>query len=234
MKALIIDDDPDILEVVTLTLTMQWQDCRVITATRGEEGLSLVESESPDIVLLDLRLPDIDGYEVCKRIRLFSDTPIVMLTARDTEIDKVRGLEAGADDYITKPFGHLELVARLRAVLRRAAMPVPESVAPDLHVGRLTIHFARREVCLAGRRVALTPIEYNLLYHLARNAGQVLPHATLLAKVWGREYSTEVDYLKVYIRRLREKIEEEPHNPRLIVTERGIGYRFIRQPAEGQ
>lgn len=228
MKVVIIDDDPDILEVISLTLTVQWHDCLVVTATTGEQGLDVVEAEMPDVVLLDLRLPDIDGYEVCKRIRQFSDVPIVMLTARDAEIDKVRGLELGADDYVTKPFGHLELLARIRAVLRRAAMPAPTSAAPDARIGRLSMNFARREVGVAGNRIQLTPTEYNLLYHLVRNSGQVLPHATLLAKVWGSEYSNEADYLKVYIRRLREKIEEDAQNPRLILTERGVGYRFAK------
>ena len=229
MKVLIIDDDPDILEVVGLSLTVQWHDCQVLMATSGEQGLDLIETESPDVVLLDLRLPDIDGYEVCRRIRAFSDVPIVMLTARDAEIDKVRGLETGADDYVTKPFGHLELLARIRAVLRRAAMPMPTSAAPDVHIGRLSINFARREVRRDDEPVKLTPTEYNLLYHLVRNAGQVLSHSTLLAKVWGREYTDEVDYLKVYIRRLREKVEDDPQHPRLILTERGVGYRFARE-----
>jgi DNA-binding response OmpR family regulator len=229
VKVLIIDDDPDILEVVSLTITMQWHDCQVITAATGQAGLDLVETEHPDTVLLDVMLPDLDGYEVCRHIRAFSEVPVIMLTARDAEIDKVRGLEIGADDYVTKPFGHLELLARVRAVLRRAAMPLPTSSVPDFSAGRLTISFGRRAVIIDGKPASLTPTEYNLLYHLVRNAGQVLPHATLLAKVWGHEYTEEVDYLKVYIRRLREKIEEDPQNPRLILTERGVGYRFVKE-----
>jgi two-component system, OmpR family, KDP operon response regulator KdpE len=228
MKILIIDDDPDILEVVSLTFTMQWHDCEVVTASAGQLGLDKVEAEHPNAVLLDIGLPDMDGYEVCRQIRAFSDVPIIMLTARDSEIDKVRGLEIGADDYVTKPFSHLELLARVRAVLRRAAMPLPTSSVPDISVGRLTINFGRRDVTIDGKPVRLTPTEYNLLYHLVRNSGQVLPHATLLAKVWGHEYTEEIDYLKVYIRRLREKIEQDPQNPRLILTERGVGYRFVR------
>jgi two-component system KDP operon response regulator KdpE len=228
VKILIIDDDPDILEVVSLTFTMQWHDCQVVTANAGQPGLDMVETEHPDVVLLDIVLPDMDGYEVCRQIRAFSDVPIIMLTARDAEIDKVRGLETGADDYVTKPFSHLELLARVRAVLRRAAMPLPTSSVPDFSMGRLTINFARREATVDGKPANLTPTEYTLLYHLVRNAGQVLPHTTLLAKVWGHEYTEEVDYLKVYIRRLREKIEEDPQNPRLILTERGVGYRFVK------
>jgi two-component system KDP operon response regulator KdpE len=229
VKVLVIDDDPDILEVVSLTFTMQWHDCQVITATGGESGLEMVETMHPDVVLLDIMLPDVDGYEVCRQIRSFSDVPVIILTARDGEIDKVRGLEIGADDYVTKPFSHLELLARVRAVLRRAAMPMPSSAMPDVTAGRLTINFARREVSIEGRPIKLTPTEYNLLYHLVRNAGHVLPHATLLAKVWGHEYTEEVDYLKVYIRRLREKIEDDPQHPRLILTERGVGYRFVKR-----
>lgn len=228
MKVLIVDDDPDIIEVVTLTFTMQWQDCAVLTANTGAAGLDMVEREQPDVVLLDVLLPDVDGFEVCRRVRQFSDVPLLMISARDTEMDKVKGLEMGADDYITKPFGHLELMARVRAVLRRAAMPLPTSATPDATFGRLTISFARREVTRDGSIISLTPTEFNLLYHLVRNAGQVLPHATLLAKVWGHEYVDEVDYLKVYIRRLREKLEEEPQKPRLVLTERGVGYRFAR------
>ena len=228
MKVLIVDDDPDIREVVTLTFTMQWHDCSVITASSGEDGLDLVERERPDVVLLDILLPDVDGFEVCRRIRQFSDVPLLMISARDTELDKVKGLEMGADDYITKPFGHMELLARVRAVLRRAAMPLPTSATPDATIGRLTISFTRREVRRDGNTVNLTPTEFNLLYHLVRNAGQVLPHGTLLAKVWGHEYVDEVDYLKVYIRRLREKIEDDPQKPRLILTERGVGYRFVK------
>jgi two-component system, OmpR family, KDP operon response regulator KdpE len=228
MKVLIIDDDPDILEIVSLVFTVNWHDWQVATATTGEGGLDLIESEHPDVVLLDVRLPDVDGFEVCRQIRSFSDVPILMLTARDSEADKVRGLELGADDYLTKPFSHLELLARVRAVLRRAAMPLPTSVGPDASVGELTINFARHEVTRDGARVNLTPTEYSLLYHLVRNAGQVMPHATLLAKVWGHEYVEEADYLKVYIGRLRAKIEEDPRQPRLILTERGVGYRFIK------
>jgi two-component system, OmpR family, KDP operon response regulator KdpE len=228
MKVLIIDDDPDILEIVSLVFTVNWHDWQVATATTGEGGLDLVESEHPDVVLLDVRLPDVDGFEVCRQIRSFSDVPILMLTARDSEADKVRGLELGADDYLTKPFSHLELLARVRAVLRRAAMPLPTSAGPDVSVGRLTINFARHEVTRDGATVNLTPTEYSLLYHLVRNAGQVMPHATLLAKVWGHEYVGEADYLKVYIGRLRSKIEDDPRNPRLILTERGVGYRFVR------
>lgn len=232
MKIVVVEDEPDVAEVISLALTIHWADCLVLLAGDAAAALDMVERENPDLVLLDIGLPDRDGYTVCREIRAFSDVPIIMLTVRDTELDKVKGLESGADDYITKPFGHMELLARIRAVLRRAQMPLPTSQAPDFVSDRLAISFSRREVTVSQQSVRLTPLEYNLLYHLVRNAGQVLPHRTLLAKVWGREYSEEVDYLKVYIRRLREKIEIDPQKPRLILTERGVGYRFQKTPPD--
>jgi two-component system KDP operon response regulator KdpE len=150
-----------------------------------------------------------------------------MLTARDDTLDLVKGLELGADDYVTKPFNHLELLARVKAVLRRLDMPAPAARVPSFHSGELEMDFARQEVRLAGQRVELTPTEYKLLYHFVRNAGYVLTHGTLLAKVWGREYVDEVDYLRVYVRRLREKLGDDPEHPRYIRTERGLGYRFV-------
>jgi two-component system KDP operon response regulator KdpE len=150
-----------------------------------------------------------------------------MLTARDGSMDVVKGLEAGADDYVTKPFNHLELLARVRAVLRRLSMPVPTSRAPSFKLHELEVDFAKQEARVNGKWLDLTPTEYKLLYHLVRNQGHVLQHATLLAKVWGREYVDEVDYLRVYIRRLRDKLGDDPANPRYISTERGLGYRFM-------
>ena len=161
-------------------------------------------------MLLDIGLPDIDGFEVIRQIRAFSDVPVVMLTARDDAMDKVKGLELGADDYVTKPFNHLELMARVKAVLRRLEMPAPTSRAPSFRSGDLEVDFAAQEARLRGVRLDLTPTEYKLLYHLVRNAGHVLQHGTLLAKVWGREYVDEVDYIRVYIRRLRDKLGDDP------------------------
>ena len=227
MRILIVDDEPDVIESVRLGFELQWREVEVLGAADGETALDLVEQEHPDIVLLDIGLPDIDGFEVLRRIRAFSDTPVVMLTARDDAMDKVKGLELGADDYVTKPFNHLELMARVRAVLRRLSMPAPTSRAPSFRSGALEVDFARQEARLEGRRLALTPTEYKLLYHLVRNAGHVLPHGTLLAKVWGREYVDEVDYVRVYIRRLRDKLGDDPDAPRFIQTERGLGYRFL-------
>ena len=227
MRILIVDDEPDVIESVRLGFTLQWREVDVLGATSGESGLDAIEREHPDIVLLDVGLPDIDGFEALRRIRAFSDVPVVMLTARDDSMDKVKGLELGADDYVTKPFNHLELMARVKAVLRRLEMPAPASRAPSFRAGDLEVDFARQEARLRGERLDLTPTEYKLLYHLVRNAGHILQHGTLLAKVWGREYVNEVDYIRVYIRRLRDKLGDDPASPRYIRTERGLGYRFL-------
>jgi two-component system KDP operon response regulator KdpE len=229
MRILVIDDEPDVIESVRLGFTLQWREIDVIGAASGESGLDAVEHERPDIVLLDIGLPDLDGFEVLRQIRAFSDVPVVMLTAHDDSMDKVKGLELGADDYVTKPFNHLELMARVKAVLRRLDMPAPASRAPSFRAGDLEVDFARQEARIKGERIDLTPTEYKLLYHLVRYAGHVLQHGTLLAKVWGREYVDEVDYIRVYIRRLREKLGDNPDNPRYIRTERGLGYRFVAE-----
>ena len=234
MKILVIDDEPDVIESVRLGFTLQWREVDVLGADAGERGLDVVELEKPDLVLLDVGLPDLDGYEVLRQIRAFSDVPVVMLTARDDTLDLVKGLELGADDYVTKPFNHLELLARVKAVLRRLDMPAPASREPSFRSGDLEMDFARQEVRRAGAPVALTPTEYKLLYHLVRNAGYVLTHGTLLAKVWGREYVDEVDYLRVYVRRLRDKLGDDPDQPRYIRTERGLGYRFLSPTEPGR
>jgi len=227
MRILVVDDEPDVVESVRLGFTLQWREVDVLGAGTGEAALDVVEHEHPDIVLLDIGLPDIDGFEVIRQIRAFSDVPVVMLTARDDAMDKVKGLELGADDYVTKPFNHLELMARVRAVLRRHEMPAPTTRSPSFRSGDLEVDFAAHEARLNGVHLDLTPTEYKLLYHLVRNAGHVLQHATLLAKVWGREYVDEIDYIRVYIRRLRDKLGDDPDDPRYIQTERGLGYRFI-------
>jgi two-component system KDP operon response regulator KdpE len=229
MRILVVDDEPDVIESVRLGFTLQWREVDVLGSGTGEAGLDALERELPDIVLLDVGLPDIDGFEVLRQIRAFSDVPVVMLTARDDSMDKVKGLELGADDYVTKPFDHLELMARVKAVLRRLEMPPPASRAPSFRAVDLEVDFARQEARLRGERLDLTPTEYRLLYHLVRNAGHVLQHGTLLAKVWGREYVDEVDYVRVYIRRLRDKLGDDPDSPRYIRTERGLGYRFIAE-----
>ncbi len=227
MRILVVDDEPDVVESVRLGFMLQWREMDVLGAGEGEAALDIVEREHPDIVLLDVGLPGMDGYEVLSQIRAFSDVAVVMLSARDDAMDKVKGLELGADDYVTKPFNHLELMARVKAVLRRLAMPPPASRAPSFQSHELEVDFAKQEARMRGERLDLTPTEYKLLYHLVRNAGHVLEHGTLLAKVWGREYVDEVDYIRVYIRRLRDKLGDSPESPRYIQTERGLGYRFI-------
>ena len=229
MKILVIDDSSEVIEAVTVSFNIQWRETEIIGAISGDAGLDLVESERPDIILLDIMMPGMDGYETLRQIRLFSDVPVILLSARDSVLDKVKGLELGADDYVTKPFDHLELLARVRALLRRLTMPQPNSRAASFKTGNLEIDFGNQEVRIKGERVSLTPVEYKLLYHLVRNDGRLLRHETLLAKVWGKEYVDESDYLRVYVRRLRRKIEEDPDQPRLIVTERGFGYRFVRE-----
>ncbi len=228
MNVVIIEDDPEIIEAVSLCFDLRWPDIEVKTANEGIAGLNLIEQESPDIVILDIGLPDIDGFEVCRRIRLFSDVPVVMLTVKDQEFDKVKGLELGADDYITKPFSHVELLARVKAVLRRSTMPQLEEDQEPLTVGNIRIDFASHEIRVEGREVKLTPTEYNLLQLLARNAGRVMPHRTLLERIWGSEYIDSTDYLKVYIQRLRAKLNDDTQNPRLIISERGVGYKMAK------
>lgn len=235
MKILIVDDDHDLLEALGLGLQLQWPGVDVYTASDGEAALTRFFDDLPDVVLLDVGLPRLDGFEVLRRIRQVSDTPVLMLTARGEELDKVRGLEIGADDYVTKPFSPLELLARIKAVLRRTDLPPPLRAAASFRYGELTINFDSQEVHKGSQQVALSATEYRLLYQLVRNAGHVVPREALLARVWGDEYRDQTDYLKVYINRLRAKIEPEPERPRLIQTERGLGYRFTRTvepPAE--
>ncbi len=227
MKVLVVDDEPDVVKLIAMSFHLQEPDWEVLPAYDGERALDLVASENPDIVLLDVAMPEMDGFRVLKEIRRFSDVPVIMVTVKDDELSKVRGLELGADDYITKPFSHLELLARVRAVLRRA-QSLPLAHEEPFVCGDIRVDFVRRQVTLKGKPVDLTNTEYKLLYHLVRNAGRTLSHEALLARVWGREYIDEIDYLKVYISRLRAKLEEDPSNPQYILTERGLGYRFRR------
>src|SRR3972149_386997 len=226
MKVLVVDDEPDVIEVVSLCFGLRWPEAQVVAARDADEALKLIEEQTPDLILLDIMLPGMDGFQLCREIRSFSDVPIMMLTARDAEVEKVRGLEMGADDYITKPFSHLELLARIRAVLRRYQSQLP-AIGEIFESGDLRIDYASRQITVRGQPVRLTPTEYSLLYHLTRSVGHVLSHRTLLAKVWGREYADEVEYLKVYIRRLRQKLEGCPDTASRIVSERGVGYRFL-------
>jgi DNA-binding response OmpR family regulator len=229
MKILVVDDDPDVVEAISLSFGLQWPESQIMSAPDGREALRVFDREHPDVVLLDIGLPDMDGFDVTRLIRERSDVPILMISARGEEIDKVRGLELGADDYVTKPFGYLELSARIRAVLRRMQSPAPLSGGGAFRSGPLLINYATHEVSLRGKPVKLTPIEYKLLYQFTRNCGQVLLHDQLLTRVWGPEYRGELDYLRIYVRRLREKLEDQPQTPTRILTERGTGYRFVQE-----
>ncbi len=229
MRVLVIEDESDVVEIVRLTFGLRWPEVEFLSSATGEEGLRLTEEQRPDIVILDVGLPDIDGFDVLSRLRQFSDVPVVILTARHDDVDKVRGLEMGADDYVTKPFSHIELLARVRAVMRRTEAQVAENEGPPFVAGPLRIDYGSREVSVDGQPVKLTPIEYGLLYHLTRNENRVLTFRTLLAKVWGREYVEESDYLKVHIQHLRRKLGDDPQNNPMIVNERGAGYKFVRR-----
>jgi two-component system, OmpR family, KDP operon response regulator KdpE len=233
MRLLLVDDDPDVVESIRLGLRLQWRDIEVLHAGTGTDALRVVEEERPDLVLLDVGLPDRDGYSVLREMRRFSDVPVIMLTARDQPIDKVRGLEAGADDYVAKPFDHLELFARIKAVLRRLDVHAPvDRTAPFASDG-LEVDFNAHEARLDGQRLELTATEFRLLALLVRNAGWVVPHERLLSQVWGPEYTDELDYLRVYIGRLRGKLGDDAEHPRFIRTERGLGYRFVAAPLPG-
>jgi two-component system KDP operon response regulator KdpE len=221
-KILVVDDEPRVVQLVRKVLEAVGY--QVIAAASGEPAIEMVALEQPDLVLLDILLPhDLDGYGVCRRIREFSAVPVIMLTAKALESDVLHGFDVGADDYLTKPFNAKELVARVKAVLRRAQRP-EEMVTATLTCGELVINFARRAVEVRGEKVSLTRTEYALLRQLALNANRVMLHQDLLTAVWGPEYRDDIDYLRAYIRYLRQKLEETPHEPRYILTTPGVGY----------
>ncbi|HSB90107.1 MAG TPA: response regulator transcription factor [Anaerolineales bacterium] len=230
-RILVVDDEPRMIRFIRLNLEHDGFD--VVEATSGTQALAQLRDRLPDLVLLDVMMPDLDGFETLRLLREISSVPVIMLTAKGEEDDRVRGLELGADDYITKPFSPRELVSRVRAVLRRTETPSAVPHEPIRVDDRLTIDFDRREVRVEGQLVRLRPTEYRLLYHLVQNAGWVVPHDQLLAKVWGYEYRDETHYLRLYINYLRQKLEKDPAHPEYILTERGVGYRFVdfRRPA---
>ena len=228
MKILVIDDDPDIVEAVSLTFEMRWPDSNIVSALDGDTGIQMVDTERPALVILDIGLPDMDGFTVCQEIRRFSDVPVVMVTVREKEADIVHGLQAGADDYIVKPFRPIEFMARVQSVLRRTHASSFSGDEKPFNHGDLMVDFAHHEVFLNEQPVKLTPTEYQLLYHLAKNAGKVLTHRTLLGRIWGREYLEETNYLKVHIKHLRQKLEDDPSDPHFILTERTVGYKFAK------
>ena len=224
-KILIVDDEERMVRFIRLNL--EHDGYGVVEAFNGKQALQRLRDSVPDIILLDVMMPDLDGFEVLQMIREINNVPVIMLTAKGEENDRVRGLELGADDYITKPFSPRELVSRVKAVLRRT-----EGATGSMHGlievdDRLKFDFDRHEVWLEGKIIKLRPTEYRLLFHLVQNAGWVISHDQLLAKVWGYEYRDEPHYVRLYINYLRQKLEKDPANPKYILTERGVGYRFV-------
>ena len=222
---LVVDDEPRMIRFIRMNLELEGY--QVIEARNGIQALEQVRQHLPDLVVMDVMMPELDGFETLRLLRDISTVPVVLLTVKADEDDKIRGLELGADDYITKPFSPRELLSRVQAVLRRANWSAPPPRTILKIDDRLSIDFNRHQVIVEGERIDLRPTEYRLLNHLIQNAGWVVPHDTLLAKVWGYEYRDETHYLRLYINYLRKKIEEDPANPYYILTERGVGYRFV-------
>ena len=227
MKVLVVDDEPQIRRALRTSLEAHGYE--VATVGTGEEGVLAAAEQNPDLVLLDLGLPDIDGTEVIARVRSFSEVPVIMLSVRENQADKVAALDAGADDYVTKPFAMEELLARLRAALRRSGTDEPAQ--PSLAFGSLEVDLVRRLVTLEGEPLHLTPTEHQLLEALVTNPGKLLTHQWLLRRIWGQGYATETTYLRTYIRTLRKKLGDDAASPALIVTEPGVGYRWIAEAA---
>jgi two-component system KDP operon response regulator KdpE len=231
-RILVVDDEERMVRFIRLNL--EHDGFQVSEAFNGKQAVQRLRDVNPDLILLDVMMPDLDGFEVLEMVREISNVPVIMLTAKGEEDDRVRGLEKGADDYITKPFSPRELVSRVRAVLRRT-----EGATGSMHGlievdERLKIDFDRREVWLEGKIVKLRPTEYRLLFHLVQNAGWVVSHDQLLAKVWGYEYRDEPHYVRLYINYLRQKLEKDAANPKYILTERGVGYRFVDFRRQGK
>jgi two-component system KDP operon response regulator KdpE len=224
MTILIVDDEPRIRDFVRMNLELEHY--LVEEASNGIEALEKLRDALPDLIVLDVSMPEMDGFETLRRIREVSTVPVIMLTVRQSEMDKIHGLDLGADDYLAKPFSPPELLSRIRALLRRSLMAPPTRKTRIVVDDDLTIDFSRHEVMVRGEKVVLRPTEYRLLYHLVSNAGRLLTHETLLSKVWGHEYRDESHYLRLYITYLRQKLEKDPAHPRYILTERGLGYRF--------
>ena len=223
-RILVVDDEPRMIGFIRMNLELE--DHLVIEARNGVEALDAIRTQLPDLALLDVMMPELDGFETLRMLREFSDIPVIMLTAKGEESDKVYGLELGADDYLTKPFGPRELSSRIKAIFRRLEKPSTEQAIQKID-DRLSVDYNRREVIVHGERIKLRPTEYRLLYHLIRNAGWTVPHDQLLQKVWGYEYRDEAHYVRLYVNYLRDKIEEDPSDPQYIITERGVGYRFV-------
>jgi two-component system KDP operon response regulator KdpE len=223
---LVIDDEPQILRALRTILTEK--DFRVSIAQRGEEGLTLAAADPPDLIILDLGLPDMDGLEVCAQLRMWTAAPILVLSVREREAEKVAALDRGADDYLTKPFGIQELLARVRVALRHAARP-PDSPSTIVNAGPIEIDLANHKVTRGGKEVRLTATEFKLLAYLAANRRRVLTHQGLLTHVWGPADADHTEYLRVYMRQLRKKLETDPEHPQFLLTEPGVGYRFLSE-----
>jgi len=222
---LVVDDEPRMIRFIRMNLELEGY--MVIEAGNGIEALEAVRQRVPDLVVMDVMMPRMDGFEALQRLREFSTCPVILLTVKADDEDRIRGLELGADDYVTKPFHPRELASRIKAVLRRADWPSPTPRTVLNVDDRLSVDFNRHQVIVDGERIELRPTEYRLLNHLIQNAGWVVPHETLLAKVWGYEYQDETHYLRLYVNYLRKKIELDPSKPIYILTERGVGYRFV-------
>ncbi|HLW01746.1 MAG TPA: response regulator transcription factor [Ktedonobacterales bacterium] len=224
LMILVVDDEARLIDLIRMNLELEG--FRVLEAANGYEALERLKEDLPDLIILDVMMPAMDGFETLRHIREVSTVPVMMLTVRNEEGDRIRGLDLGADDYLTKPFSPRELLSRTKALLRRSFMPSPTRKTQIVVDDELTIDFSKHEVLVRGEKVALRPTEYRLLYHLVNNAGRLLTHETLLSKVWGHEYRDEAHYLRLYITYLRQKIERDPAHPKYILTERGLGYRF--------
>ena len=224
-KILVVDDEKRIVSIIRRNLEVDGFD--VVEAYNGAQAIDKFRTSLPDLVVLDVMMPDMDGFTVLETIREISSTPVIMLTAKGEEEDRVRGLELGADDYVPKPWSSRELTSRIKAVLRRVNSNDDGETGKIVVDDRLTIDFDRHEVLVEGKQVKLRPTEYRLLYHLVKNAGWVLTHDQILTRVWGYEYQDEPHYVRLYINYLRKKLEKDPANPQYILTERGVGYRFV-------
>lgn len=229
MKVLLIEDNPEILESVAMILELRWPEAGLITTFFGGRGVELIKKETPDIVILDVGLPDLDGFQVLRQIRSFSDVPLIIFTAKEAEVDRIKGLELGADDYIVKPFSTGEFLARVKAVLRRRKRP--ESAAGDAGKpymrGELRADFTSMEVSVGNEVIKLSPSEYSLLYQLVTNEGMVLSNEALLEKALGPEHKADIEYLRACINRLKNELEKKPGTPTLIFDEGGTGYKFL-------
>ncbi len=234
VKLLVCEDDRSVAELVSFAAKMAWPNCEIVVASNGVEAIGLFQQECPDLVVLDIEIPPPDGFEVCRRVRALSRAPVIMVSGYSAMSDKIKAFNLGADDYLGKPFDALELVVRMRALVRRASETSgdgdgSQASPPDVVIGDFSLNMTTHEVRVNGRLVRLTSTEYRLLEEMVRHVGIVLPHDMLLQRVWGNEYAGEERYLKVFVRRLRQKLGDNTRQPRYIQTEWGVGYRFVPQ-----